>query len=227
VQHRPHKKLDWAYAACGDTPAKRADTMAAELTADRFGLLACRDLDAGKTCEVDFAVTGRLGNLSYEVVLVCSSDPATLPSATRSNLTCQGSLTTFAASAGSVIEETVGQTLTPCQLSVNGALESCDTAGAASCSLPFVGPAPSLLEYVDPANDPFGQPTQATCRQRGSTYLVNPGAGPQTVSFNETCDADAQMTLTANGVGGAGEPTIGVAAGTNPTIAWDASPGLG
>ncbi len=38
----------WAYYAsrAGDTPTKRAYSMAAELTADRFGLLACLDVEA-------------------------------------------------------------------------------------------------------------------------------------------------------------------------------------
>lgn len=48
LAHSGHPKFGWALPACeyGNTPAKRAYSMAAELTADRFGLLACRDLDA-------------------------------------------------------------------------------------------------------------------------------------------------------------------------------------
>lgn len=48
LAHSGHAELGWALAACehATTPTRRAYAMAAELTADRFGLLACRDLAA-------------------------------------------------------------------------------------------------------------------------------------------------------------------------------------
>jgi hypothetical protein len=48
LAHSGHPEFGWALPTCtrGNSPAKRSYSMAAELTADRFGLLACRDLDA-------------------------------------------------------------------------------------------------------------------------------------------------------------------------------------
>jgi hypothetical protein len=48
LAHSGHPKFGWALPACdrARTLATRAYSMAAEFTADRFGLLACRDLDA-------------------------------------------------------------------------------------------------------------------------------------------------------------------------------------
>ncbi|MDB4946982.1 MAG: hypothetical protein JWP97_6516 [Labilithrix sp.] len=48
LAHSGHPKFGWALPACerAHTSAARTYSLAAELTADRFGLLACRDLDA-------------------------------------------------------------------------------------------------------------------------------------------------------------------------------------
>lgn len=48
LAHSGHSKFGWALPVChrGHTLATRTYSMAAEFTADRFGLLACRDLDA-------------------------------------------------------------------------------------------------------------------------------------------------------------------------------------
>src|SRR5262249_13526346 len=48
IAHSGHPVFAWALqsSARADTAARRPSWMAAELTADRFGLLACRDLDA-------------------------------------------------------------------------------------------------------------------------------------------------------------------------------------
>jgi hypothetical protein len=60
VAHRRNPDFAWALTASqqGNTPIKRAYAMAAELTADRFGLLACRDLDAVLRLEMQ-AAAGR------------------------------------------------------------------------------------------------------------------------------------------------------------------------
>jgi hypothetical protein len=57
LAHRRHPVFGPALAACvsATTPARRAYSMAAELTADRFGLLACRDLDAVLRLEIQMS----------------------------------------------------------------------------------------------------------------------------------------------------------------------------
>ncbi len=54
LAHHGHPEFAAAASAAqyGATPEKRAYSMAAELTADRFGLLACRDLDAALRLEM-------------------------------------------------------------------------------------------------------------------------------------------------------------------------------
>lgn len=63
IAHSGHAKYRWALPACqdGKTPWRRAFAMAAEVTADRFGLLACRDLHAALRLEMQSA-TGRVSS---------------------------------------------------------------------------------------------------------------------------------------------------------------------
>jgi len=60
LAHSGHPKFAWAIAAAqaANTSARRAYAMAAELTADRFGLLACRDLETVLRLEMQM-VAGR------------------------------------------------------------------------------------------------------------------------------------------------------------------------
>jgi hypothetical protein len=57
LAHCGHPTFRWALSACeyANSPTRRAYSIAAEFTADRFGLLACRDLDAVLRLEMQMA----------------------------------------------------------------------------------------------------------------------------------------------------------------------------
>jgi hypothetical protein len=68
IAHSGHAKYRWALHTCqgGDRPWRRAYATAAEVTADRFGLLACRDLHAALRLEMQ-SVTGRVsGKIRFD-----------------------------------------------------------------------------------------------------------------------------------------------------------------
>jgi hypothetical protein len=177
-------------------------------------------LPAGSTCEPDFGLVYRGGALQFSTYSVCNANAAQLPSANRTSLVCQGTLTTFAmTAAGSLFENGV---LDPCQLRLNSAVTSCAVNGANSCALAM--PGPSVVEFTDPANDPFGNPTQAACRSRTWTYWLIPGGGLVETDFTETCDDDALMALASNADTSRHTTAL---AGSSPEIAWSADPSLG
>lgn len=63
IAHVTHPRFGWYWRLerpDTNTPMKRAYAMAAELTADRFGLLACRDLDTVLRLEM-MSIAGRAG----------------------------------------------------------------------------------------------------------------------------------------------------------------------
>lgn len=68
LAHSGHPKFGWALPACeyANTPAKRAYSIAAEFTADRFGLLACRDLDAVLRLEMQMSAGRSVKSIRFD-----------------------------------------------------------------------------------------------------------------------------------------------------------------
>ncbi len=83
---------------------------------------------------------------------------------------------------------------------------------------------PSVVEFVDPALDPFVRPTQAFCRTRSWTYWLIQGGGLVETEFTETCDDDALTTLASNA--DPSRHTTALAA-SSPQISWSADASLG
>jgi hypothetical protein len=186
---------------------------------------------AGATCEQAVGSLVRDGDkLRYSSQIACASDPAELPSATRTTISCSvyADLPSYAPSGiPGVSDYQPSAYLGSCDALANGAPVTCATQPAPvigfapfSCELPWQPGTLFELGQRDPAADGFGRPTKATCgspvafvRLIGSSF---------TLRYSESCTPVQAGAVTINNDDGRDVPAR---PDSFPVVDWTADSG--